>query len=602
MDTSGSPLSGDLVQSNSADPSYISDCQWSCAECTVLSSDAKSSDGGQYFSVPTLNLGKMSAEAGFSICAWFTFDSMAAWTRIFDFGEGASSGRLMLARNDGSDTLRLDFKSRTSGNAVQSLNPISQGTWRHICISNQRREWVLYDNGIRSESLTANFDLDSVDLSSNFLGRSNWGDDPLLMGKLDDFRLYSKALSWKEVADVFAYSGNVSSADYCTANESTRTALSGSISDGPSCYQSLAACRWIIAPPGAGTVTLTFVSLSTERNYDFVRVFSCATANCVGPYEILELSDSPFSGSTIPGPVTSSTGVMMITLTSDSSVENSGFSITYTSQQLQCIPGLYVDMGAVPSPNLPSVLLGDSALFAYYTFGTDSRLKDSSHASVDLVPSSEAPTYVSDCRWPSAECSQLSSEADSSGGGQYFTLPTVNLGKMSAEAGFSICSWFMFDTVREGSRVFDMGNGEYNNNVFLAREGGSDRLYAEYWNWGSYQDSISSPNAIVEGVWRHACLVNQGRIWALYDDGVQTVHSTANFDLVNIDLSSNHIGRSSWGGDMLMQGKIDEFRMYSRALDMTEVSRIVSYKGRKYTEIWTRKYFFLHFSGDYGRF
>ena len=250
---------------------------------------------------------------------------------------------------------------------------------------------------------------------------------------------------------------------------------------------------------------------------------------------------------------------------------------------LNCIEGLYAAVGSgsgAPSPSSSSVIFGDAALFAYYTFGTDSRLKDSSHASVDLVPSSsDAPTYVSDCRWPGAECSQLSSEADSSGGGQYFALPTFNLGKMSAEAGFSICAWFVFDSVRSGSRIFDMGNGEYSNNVFIARNGDTSTLYAEYWANDAERGSLESPNAIVQGVWRHACLVNVGKTWDLYDDGVQSVHATASFYLITVDLARNYIGRSNWNGDSLLQGKIDEFRMYTRALSSTEVANIFTYKG-----------------------
>ena len=583
-DTSKSSPPGYLVVPSSK-PSYISNCQWACAECCVLGSDAKGSDGGQYFSVPTVNLGKMSSEHGFSICVWFMFDSVRAWTRIFDFGEGAASGRLFLARNEGLSTLRLDFKSRIDGDVLLSSNPVGQGTWRHMCVSNQGREWTIYENGIRSESVFASFDLDSIDLTSNFLGRSNWDDDLLLQGKLDEFRLYKKALSWNEVAEIYAYRGNVSSANSCKSSKSVRTSSSGTISDGPTCYASLSDCQWIIAPPGAASVTLSFVSLSTEQDYDTVRVFSCATVSCLRPYDLLELSDSPFSGSNVPGPITSSTGVMMVRFTSDSSVENSGFTVSYTSTTLSCIEGMYLDISNSsenPIRSLPSVVFGDSALFAYYTFGTDSRLKDSSHASADLAPSSRvAPTYVSDCRWPGAECSQLSSEADSSGDGQFFTLPPVNLGAMSAKAGFSICTWFVFDTVRSASRIFDMGNGEYSNNVFLARNGESGTLYTEYWANNVDSSTLESPNAIREGIWRHVCIVNKGRKWMFYDDGELTTLDTARFDLVDVELASNFIGRSNWNGDLLLQGKIDEFRMYCKALEMTEIAEIFLYKGTR---------------------
>jgi hypothetical protein len=377
----------------------------------------------------------------------------------------------------------------------------------------------------------------------------------------------------------------LTSAALCPQSEVFSGEVSGtifSISDESNAHDP-SECRWILAPDGALSVTLRLQRIPAVDSC--LRVFSCVTARCLRPYELLELSGSPFSASNVPGPIISSTGAMMIALKTAGIQQFDGLEASYISSLAQCHGGLYTAVGSgsgAPNTSFPSVIFGDAALFAHYTFGTDSRLKDSSHASGDLVPSSSAaPAYVSDCRWPGAECSQLSSEADSSGGGQYFSLPTFNLGRMSAEAGFSICTWFVFDSVRSWSRIFDMGNGEASNNVILGRFDGTSTLYAEYWANSADSRYFESPNAIVEGVWRHACLINKMRKWVLYDNGELSALDISNFDLVDVDLHSNHIGRNNWNVGSLLQGKIDEFRIYRRALSTKDVGTLFRFHGTR---------------------
>ncbi len=187
-------------------PTFQADCAWAGAQCAVLHSSSNS-DGtaGQYFNHPTVNLGALSADAGFSICVWFVFDEFTTWARIFDFGNGAGMNNVGLARGDFN---RLAFFFYCDqGSEVVMLGPIVVGEWRHMCIVNKGTSWKLYNNGMLAVSHTSNCYLSNVNTIKNYLGRSNWNSDKLLYGKVDEFRLYNGKLSATDVAVVFGYRG-----------------------------------------------------------------------------------------------------------------------------------------------------------------------------------------------------------------------------------------------------------------------------------------------------------------------------------------------------------------------------------------------------------
>jgi hypothetical protein len=82
----------------------------------------------------------------------------------------------------------------------------------------------------------------------------------------------------------------------------------------------------VIAPPGASSVTLQFMSFETEEECDFVTISSCTAADCSQSSEL-----GKYSGSTIPDPLTSDTGIMLIQWETDGSVVYSGWSANWSS-------------------------------------------------------------------------------------------------------------------------------------------------------------------------------------------------------------------------------------------------------------------------------
>ena len=74
-------------------------------------------------------------------------------------------------------------------------------------------------------------------------------------------------------------------------------------------------------------VTLSFTAFETESGYDKVTLSSCPSTSCSSTLVLLD----HYSGSTIPSPVTSSTGIMLIQWQSDGSGTRSGWSAVWSS-------------------------------------------------------------------------------------------------------------------------------------------------------------------------------------------------------------------------------------------------------------------------------
>jgi hypothetical protein len=224
----------------------------------------------------------------------------------------------------------------------------------------------------------------------------------------------------------------------------------------------------------------------------------------------------------------------------------------------------------------------EESLIAWYTFSTNSRLEDSSYHNNRLSDSYSPVEYQSDCQWKGAECSVFGSN----GLQNFYYLPNLNLGFLSAGAGFSICTWFIyddFDSIRSFSRIFDLGLGPGNKNVLLARYGSSNTL-SLFYNYDGPIEQIDSPIPIAFGTWRHFCVTNKNTaagksLWTFYENGIVSLQTTRDPVLPQISLTSNFIGKSNWNGDPTFQGKMDDFRIYSKALSAKEIELLYGFQG-----------------------
>ena len=171
----------------------------------------------------------------------------------------------------------------------------------------------VYDGSSSSATLLGRFSGNSIPASVTSSGGSMF------------IRFYS------DVTNAFqGWSANYTSTQntYCNSTSSNLSASSGTFTDGSGTnkYANNSNCSWLIQPPSASSITLSFTSFDTELDYDGIIVYNGANSSA----PIL----NQFTGTTIPPNVTSTGGSMFVLFISDDSLRSNGWNANYTSTTL----------------------------------------------------------------------------------------------------------------------------------------------------------------------------------------------------------------------------------------------------------------------------
>jgi hypothetical protein len=126
-----------------------------------------------------------------------------AWQRVFDFGSGSGASPYMFLcpRTGTAGNIRFAIRSATVGEQqVNTSRPLAVG-WHHmaVTIDGQTKTITVYvDGGQVASGPTTVLPKDMGTTNQNWIGKSQWP-DALLLGSIDDFRIYNRALSGAEV-------------------------------------------------------------------------------------------------------------------------------------------------------------------------------------------------------------------------------------------------------------------------------------------------------------------------------------------------------------------------------------------------------------------
>lgn len=160
-----------------------------------------------YASLPS---GIMSDMTDFTISAWVNPDSVATWARVFDFGTGTSKYMFLTLTNGTQTVFAITNSNDTGEQKITAPVTFKAGTWTHIAITKTGNTGIMYADGVevgRNDSMTLSpADLGETD--KNYLAKSQYSADPYYSGCIDDFRIYSRALSAEEIS---AIAGEVNS-------------------------------------------------------------------------------------------------------------------------------------------------------------------------------------------------------------------------------------------------------------------------------------------------------------------------------------------------------------------------------------------------------
>ena len=148
-----------------------------------------------------LPAGIVSGLTDFTFSAWVKLDTLATWSRVFDFGSGTGNYMFLTASAPGGAP-RFAIRTPSAGEQIiDGSTSLPVGAWTHLALTLSGTTGTLYVNGIAAGSST-NITLDPSDLgttTANYIGKSQWA-DPYLDGLVDDFRIYGSALSASAIA------------------------------------------------------------------------------------------------------------------------------------------------------------------------------------------------------------------------------------------------------------------------------------------------------------------------------------------------------------------------------------------------------------------
>jgi hypothetical protein len=152
----------------------------------------------------TLPSGIMSAISSFTIATWVKLDTIGNWARIFDFGTGTGVN-MFLTPKSSSNTIRYAITISGSG-GEQQINgaALLTGTWQHVAVTLNGTIGIMYVNGVEVGRNTGmSLKPSSLGITgNNYIGKSQYG-DPYLDGLVDDFRIYTSALTADDITKLY---------------------------------------------------------------------------------------------------------------------------------------------------------------------------------------------------------------------------------------------------------------------------------------------------------------------------------------------------------------------------------------------------------------
>ncbi|PZD94736.1 hypothetical protein DNH61_17460 [Paenibacillus sambharensis] len=142
-----------------------------------------------------------------TVSAWVKPGANPAWSRVFDFGSSTTSNLFLTLNNGANGTIRLGMVNGSTSHDIDAVEFPSSDAWQHVAVTMAGKVAVIYLNGIEVAQ-NSNITIKPSDLGNstrNYIGRSQWP-DPYFNGKIDDFRVYNRALSGEDLKEVMAES------------------------------------------------------------------------------------------------------------------------------------------------------------------------------------------------------------------------------------------------------------------------------------------------------------------------------------------------------------------------------------------------------------
>lgn len=145
-----------------------------------------------------------------TVTSWVNWDGGGDWQRVFDFGSGVDQ-YLCLTPRAGGGGLRVVLKDAVNfrNQEFQVNAPVlTINQWVHLSVVVRENYMTLYVNGqVVGTTFGINSSPADFPAVNNYIGKSQFN-DPYFNGRVDDFRVYGKAMNGEEVYAIWGQSAN----------------------------------------------------------------------------------------------------------------------------------------------------------------------------------------------------------------------------------------------------------------------------------------------------------------------------------------------------------------------------------------------------------
>jgi hypothetical protein len=169
----------------------------------------------------TLPTGIVSTLNDFTISAWVRMDAKSNWMRIFDFGTGTSKYMFLTIQAGSANIMRYAIKNGGSEQQVSFNYNLPLNTWTNFVITQSGTTCSMYINKVLVATNTSVTIKPSTIGSTNlnYLGKSQFS-DPMFKGSIDEFKIYSRALSASEIQNLTTNQAAIGTSSFITTTKS----------------------------------------------------------------------------------------------------------------------------------------------------------------------------------------------------------------------------------------------------------------------------------------------------------------------------------------------------------------------------------------------
>ena len=596
----------------------VNGASWTSGKINNAVNLAKASS--QYVSLPS---GVVAGLSDFSISAWIYQNSASAQGRIFDFGDGDgmyggvdvwgnthwfAERYMYLTTQSGSGKLRFGI-SHSAGAGEQGVegSAVATGQWVHVTVTKSGSVATLYVNG-QAVGQNLNMPMSPMQFpptTQNYIGKSQWRGDSYFDGKIDDFRIYRGALS---TGQAYTLATSLAPATpppaptglTVTALVGNQNSLSWTASAGATSYTVSRATT----PGGPYTIIATLVSGTTYIDTALVAgttyYYVVDGANTGGDGSV----SSQSSATALPPLPSVPTGFSAFVASSSSAITldwaDAANASSYTVKRSLTDGGPYITLASgVTASTYTDTGLTEGATY-YYVVSSVNTAGESANSAQDSAAPSDLLLHL---RFDEASGATT---ADSSGNGWDATLvnaPTWTAGRLGNAAlftaassqsatlsadivsgvhDFTISTWVKMTSFGTFSRIFDFGTGT-TNYMFLTPQYTATAPNAAKPRFAirtsaAAEQQLTSSAAIPANTWTHIAVTLTGSTGRMYLNGT-LVATNAGMSLNPASLGNTtlkYFGRSQFAADPYLDGSLDDFHIFSRALSAAEIAAQVN--------------------------